>query len=154
PCALVVFLAVGSPWLGCATLLGDNFDLNDDAAAGEEAAADQGAPVDSTLPPEGGVAETSTVDSRPAQTLPDVASPPPPCDPKKQRCSPAVCQPGQATCNASSLLVCNADQTGWDTKDTCATPVLCDAAGATCNPPVCSAGKYRCGGLFGAELQM
>jgi hypothetical protein len=40
------------------------------------------------------------------------------------------------------LMICNAAQTGWDTKATCPSQELCDPIKQKCL--VCVAGQYRC----------
>jgi hypothetical protein len=48
------------------------------------------------------------------------------------------------------LVVCNAAQTGWDTKATCPSQELCDPIQQKCL--VCVAGQYRCNAMNALEV--
>ncbi len=58
--------------------------------------------------------------------------------------SDATCKLGEYRCNGEYLLACDAADTGWSLKDTCASGALCDAKGKHCS--VCKDGDSRCNG--------
>ena len=59
--------------------------------------------------------------------------------------SDAECNLGDSRCNGEYLLSCDAVDTGWTLKDTCASGDLCDAKDKRCS--ICKDGDFRCSGL-------
>ena len=56
----------------------------------------------------------------------------------------AECALGEFRCNGEYLLSCDAVDTGWSLKSTCASGDLCDAKDKRCS--VCKDGDFRCSG--------
>jgi len=65
-------------------------------------------------------------------------------------CEPPKCEAGAARCTGTTLERCNADQTDWQTVDTCTTEDLCQAGLAlpepACVTETCAVGQHRCSG--------
>jgi hypothetical protein len=63
-------------------------------------------------------------------------------------CEPPKCDAGATRCSGSTLERCNADQTDWETVDTCTTEELCQAGLALTEPACvtapCEVGEHRC----------
>ncbi len=72
------------------------------------------------------------------------------CNGGQGQCTATPCEPGQRACGGANVLVCRADQTGFEPSgEVCPTADLCldDGAGnVTCLPPACPAGDVRCAG--------
>ncbi len=65
------------------------------------------------------------------------------CNAMLGRCTDAVCEPGQKSCDGSKLLTCNADGTAVEGMETCANG-MCDEEGGDCNQ--CQPGTKKCEG--------
>ncbi|HKU43776.1 MAG TPA: hypothetical protein VJR89_36705 [Polyangiales bacterium] len=63
------------------------------------------------------------------------------CNKTAGMCTDSVCVPNKAACDGNTLLVCNADGTGWKSMTPCGGGT-CDAAGGDCNE--CEPGSKKC----------
>jgi hypothetical protein len=63
------------------------------------------------------------------------------------KCPTPVCQPGERRCSGAAAQICNAQQDGWDTVETCATAALCGKTKkGICDAPACQPGETSCVG--------
>lgn len=76
-------------------------------------------------------------------------------NPAACQCEPPKCEAGATRCTGATLERCNADQTDWETVDTCATEELCQQGlqqvSPACPTVVCQPNEHHC---EGADLQV
>ena len=65
------------------------------------------------------------------------------CNAMLGKCTDAVCEPGQKSCDGSKLVTCNENGTAVMGMETCANG-MCDAKGGDCN--MCEPGTKKCDG--------
>lgn len=66
------------------------------------------------------------------------------CSAYAGKCEEPVCAPGEYSCDAQKLMLCNAGRDGWVMKENCKQELVCDAAKGRC--ATCVAGSMACQG--------